>query len=64
MSPLLAALDDEVTQNEPLFKRIQVVYDVTRPASTASNGGCPRSTTALRTTGRQARQDARPNWRR
>ena len=27
MTPLIAALDDEVTQNEPLFKRIQAVYD-------------------------------------
>ena len=27
MSPLLAALDDEVTQNEPLFRRIQAVYE-------------------------------------
>src|SRR5580765_5251387 len=33
MTPLLAALDDEVTQNEPLFKRIQVVYDARDKAS-------------------------------
>ena len=27
MSPILAALRDEITQNEPLFKRIKAVYD-------------------------------------
>jgi peptidyl-dipeptidase Dcp len=27
MSPILAAFDDEITQNEPLFKRIQAVYE-------------------------------------
>jgi peptidyl-dipeptidase Dcp len=27
MSPILAALNDEITQNEPLFKRIKTVYD-------------------------------------